>query len=178
VESTKPIEPGASCPECGTGTVTERAATPWCPACEWNLDAPEPRWWDVELGTPRMRRRLERRTRRNHAMAYRMARDQYRSLLGRPLGRSGPAGDRVVLVAVSVLLLAIPVGCLLLAAWLFTHWPFLPALVVGGLLASLAVILRPRFPRLDVGTSVLRRADAPELYALVDEVTAAAGCGC
>ncbi|MEU0550116.1 hypothetical protein [Micromonospora sp. NPDC005979] len=39
-----------ACPRCGTTTASLRDAAPWCPGCEWNLDAYDPGRREREFG--------------------------------------------------------------------------------------------------------------------------------
>ncbi|MFC0007292.1 M48 family metallopeptidase [Micromonospora siamensis] len=155
----------ATCPSCGTGTTALREAAPWCPGCEWNLDAYDP-----------ARRKREFAWGRLDRWAHRLAVGQFARLSARGLDDSGSPVARIVTMAVSVLLLA---GVLALAAtgvWLLVAFPFPNlSMLLGVVLLALAYALRPRFGRLDEHLTVLDRDRAPELFALVDEVAAAAG---
>jgi heat shock protein HtpX len=87
-----------ACPRCGEALVSEYGTTPWCGACEWNLDTFSDlrgswrwRWLD----------RIDRRT------AYRLSKRQYAELAGRPVGRRGGGAVRALLIALAVVLLAL-----------------------------------------------------------------------
>lgn len=142
---------------------------PWCPDCEWNLDAYDPGCRAPEFGWGWV-------DRRTHRIAARLNRRQYADLVGRPLESAGPGTAGVVTATASLLL---TVGVLALAGlgcWLLFAYPF-PNLAVfpGAVLVVLAVVLRPRFGRLGTDLEVLDRSHAPELHALVAEVAAAVG---
>jgi hypothetical protein len=153
----------AGCPRCHGALTRPEKGQPWCTACEWNL-----RIYDPEVVPPRGWRSLDRW---GHRLATRL--DQ--SLFAR-FGRERPGwtAARVVLTAISALLVVLNLACLGLGAWLivnqFPNWFMVP----GLLLILLAVALRPRLGR-PPHRGVLRRDEAPTLFGLVDRVCAAAG---
>lgn len=165
--TTAAVDPSL-CPRCSSATVSVKRAEPWCPRCEWDLDRYEPDRRRPEFGW----RWIDRRT---HALAYRLTRRQFTELTERTLRRRGLTAARIVTTVASVLLL---LGVLLLAAvgaWLTTYgFPSLN-LVVGVALIGMAVVLRPRFGRVDPMLGVLSRDRAPELFTLIDEVATAVG---
>ncbi|MEV4759335.1 M48 family metalloprotease [Micromonospora sp. NPDC049559] len=159
---------GETCDHCLAVTVSIQDAEPWCPHCEWNLDRYEPARRPPEFGW----RWIDRRT---HRLAYRLTRDQFDALVADGIDRRGPALARVVTIGASLLLL---VGVVLVAAfgvWLVVH--DFPSLTIPFGLAALglAVVLRPRFGRLDESAYVLDRDQTPSLFDLVDEVARAIG---
>ncbi|WP_431885369.1 M48 family metallopeptidase [Micromonospora wenchangensis] len=158
-----------TCPHCATATVSIRTAMPWCPDCEWNLDGYDPGRQAPEFGWGRV-------DRRTHRIAARLNRRQYAVLVDRPLESTGPGTAGAVTAVVSLLL---TVGVLALAGlgcWLLFAYPFPNvAVLLGVALIALAVVLRPRFGRLDAELEVLDRSQAPELHALVAQVAAAIG---
>ncbi|MGW6419473.1 M48 family metalloprotease [Streptomyces sp. NPDC055055] len=91
--------------------------------------------------------------------------------------RLGAAGG--LAAALAVMVHAVTVALLTGGLWLLVaEWGrgFLPAL--GGLMIGLAVVLRPRFQRLSRlagDRPVLRRTDAPGLFALLDEIAGHVG---
>ncbi|MEU6442290.1 M48 family metallopeptidase [Streptomyces sp. NPDC047046] len=134
----------------------------WCPACEWNIDPGEPEEED--------RREAVRRAR---------AQEFGGELLAELLGTEQTAPRREpsarLALALGLAVHALTLVVLGLAVWCLTAgWPSaLP--FVGLLLLALAWGLRPRFARVPEDAVVLRRTEAPELYALVDEIAAAVG---
>ncbi|MEU1607118.1 M48 family metalloprotease [Micromonospora matsumotoense] len=158
-----------ACPHCGAATVSIRAAMPWCADCEWNLDGFDPGRRTPEFGWAWV-------DRRTHRIAARLNRRQYAILVDRPLESAGP-GLAGMVTATAALLLVVGVLALAgLGCWLLFAYPFPNvAVVLGVALVGLAVVLRPRFGRLDADLEVLDPRRAPELHALVAEVAAAVG---
>jgi heat shock protein HtpX len=155
------------CPGCGSELARPDRGQPWCPACEWNLGV-----YDPEVVPSRGWRWLDRRA---HALAFRLDRALFAELSRERPTRPGWTLARVVLVAISALLVLLTLGCLGLGIWLvaqaFPSWPIVP----GVLLILVAVGLRPRLGRRPPRKHVLRRDRAPALFALVDRVAAAVG---
>ncbi|MDG4825698.1 M48 family metalloprotease [Asanoa sp. WMMD1127] len=157
-----------TCPRCLTTTVTLDRAAPWCPRCEWNLDAFDQDRRAPELGWRWVDRRL-------HRLAFRLAHGQYADLVKADLAQRATL-PRVVIGTVSVILLAVflalVVGGVLLIARGFPSWWLVP----GAVLLAVAWILRPRLGRLtDLDGDEITRDDAPHLFALLDEVATAVG---
>ncbi|MFD7444506.1 M48 family metallopeptidase [Streptomyces sp. NPDC059909] len=93
-------------------------------------------------------------------------------------GALGPRRDLAGVLAYVLALLVHGVTVALVVAGLLLvvlGWGQGALPVIGGLLLGFAVVLRPRFGRLPDDTPVLRRAEAPQLFALIDEVAAVAG---
>ncbi|MEG3633391.1 M48 family metallopeptidase [Micromonospora palythoicola] len=158
--------PGIDCPRCHTPTVVELDAAPWCPACEWNLEA-------YDAGRSRPVFGWVWVDRRAHRLAYRMTRQQFDRLSARPIGTTGAGSAKVLIITASVLLLAGVAAIAAIGVWLtLRSFPSL-TLLPGVILLAFAFVLRPRFGRLDPDLTVLSRQQAPELFALVDEVAAA-----
>ncbi|MBV1854899.1 M48 family metalloprotease [Catellatospora tritici] len=164
IRRAKTIAAGTPCRSCGEPVVSERDAAPWCPGCEWNLEAFDRR--RAELGW----RWVDRLTFR---WALRQTRRDYAQWTVDGLGRP----DRVTWVALQAVSLALA-GCWLLLVgaglWLsVAGWP--KGLVFGVPCLLLAYALRPRLGRLPEDSPLLTRQAAPTLYALVDRVAAAVG---
>ncbi|MEW2381875.1 M48 family metalloprotease [Micromonospora sp. NPDC047707] len=158
-----------TCPRCGKAAVSQLEATPWCPSCEWNLEA-----YDEKRSRPLFGWRwLDRRA---HHLGYRMTRRQFDRLLGRPLDATGAGAATVITTVASVVLF---LGVATLAGtgiWLVVGHPFPgPSILLAVPLLALAIGLRPRFGRLDPYAEVLSRDRAPELFGLVEEVARAVG---
>lgn len=152
-----------ACPDCGTEIRVHGRFSAWCAACEWNVDPAPP-----EESPGRLARARRARTRRyserllaelTAGRALRARRDTA-SVLAYALA--------LAVHAVTVAAVAAGIG-LLIRGW----GGF--GMVPGLLLLALAWSLRPRLPRLPEDVPVLHRADAPELFALVDEVATVVG---
>ncbi|MGW6353953.1 M48 family metalloprotease [Streptomyces sp. NPDC055092] len=153
------------CPQCGTEIRTDRRFTTWCAACDWNVDpvGPETRPGRLE----RARRRLAQR------YGERLLAEMSAGTPRRP--RRDVAGILAHAIALCVhgVTVAMAVGGALLVV---LGWGgALP--VLGAFLLALAWLLRPRFAKLPDDAPVLHRADAPRLFALIDEVAAVAPTG-
>lgn len=158
-----------ACPGCGTTTTSVREAVPWCPGCEWNLDAYDPRRREREFGWTWV-------DRWTHRLAFRATGRQFRQLVGRPLGDGGSNRARTLTAVASLLLIAAVLALAVVGAWLIVAFPFPNlAILLGVAMVGLAVALRPRFGRVDPDLEVLSRDRAPELFGLIDEVAAAIG---
>jgi heat shock protein HtpX len=156
------------CPRCSTAAVTARDAAPWCPSCEWNLDHFEPARRGPELGWLWV-------DRASHRVAWRLTAGQFTRLADGPLRRRGVHAAQVVTLTIAVLLLLFVALLAGLGLWLilydFPRFTILPGLVLLGL----AVALRPRLGGIPGEVHFLDRAEAPELWSLVDRVAAHTG---
>ena len=149
------------CPECGSRALNRPTTSPpWCIECEWNLAA----------YPPPLRGKSTRLARFSHRVAFRLNRSLYDELIAGPPPKPSWTRARVFLILVSLLLLAATltgvVGGLLL---LFGHQFGLR--IVGFFLVLIGLELRPRWPRWKVEFGIVARTDAPDLYALVDEIS-------
>ncbi|MGI5359421.1 M48 family metallopeptidase [Streptomyces sp. CA-252508] len=162
--STTTRETARRCPGCGGAVQGGGRFVVWCAGCDWNVDPAPPEEDRGRLG--KARRALARR----HG----------EQLLAEMTGGAVPAPrrDPAALAAYAIALLVHGVTVLLAAGgtwFLVTGWGR-PLMAVGVFLLALAWTLRPRPYRLpEDGTPVLARADAPELYALIDEVAGVVG---
>ncbi|MBM0234015.1 M48 family metalloprotease [Micromonospora sp. STR1_7] len=158
-----------ACPGCGARTASVRDAMPWCPGCEWNLDAYDPVRRRREFGWTWVDRWTYR-------TAFRTTREQFDRLVGRPLGTNGSGAARALTAAASLLLVAAVLALAVTGGWLIVAFPFPNLAVVPGVaMVGLAIALRPRFGRVDPDLEVLTRDRAPELFSLIDEVATAIG---
>jgi Zn-dependent protease with chaperone function len=151
------------CPECGTEIRGDSRFTVWCAACDWNVDPEEPQ---PDTG------RLERAERA-------LARRHGEQLLAEMLSGREPRPRRDA-SAVAAIALALTVHGVTLALAVGGVWCLLAGWGVAGVVAGLVLLalagaLAPRVHRLPDDRPVLFRADAPELFALVDEVAHAVG---
>jgi Zn-dependent protease with chaperone function len=131
----------------------------WCESCEWNL----------QIAVPDPARGLI--ARHEHRIVSRAAARTYDELLTSPSHRPRVTAPSMVLVTLSVVLLScvliLGIGVLWLAVAGSGFWRW-PAALTGGLLLWL---LLPRPPKLRDDVTLLSRAEAPELWRLVDEVS-------
>ena len=158
---------GQPCPTCGHPVTRPEDRLPWCSACEWNLDA-----YDPQTAVPLGWRWVSRTA---HRMAFRLGRSLVAQLSAARPERPGLTAARFVLIVVSGLLLLLSVGCLVLGAWLVVDdfpsgWT-----LVGCLLITVGVVLRPRLGRRPARKQTLRRQQAPALFGLIDRLAAAVG---
>nr|WP_042192236.1 M48 family metallopeptidase [Kibdelosporangium sp. MJ126-NF4]CTQ95282.1 peptidase M48, Ste24p [Kibdelosporangium sp. MJ126-NF4] len=155
------------CPQCDTRLAQRLTQPPWCGACEWNLSTYEP---DADI--PGGRRRL---VAFSHRMGYRLDAALFAASVGKQAARPGWNRGRVLLVAVSAVLLALVLACAGYGVRLviddFPSFGILP----GALLLLVAWGLRPRLGRYRDEWGTIDAAKAPRLHALVAEVAAAAG---
>ncbi|MFD1051513.1 hypothetical protein ACFQ1S_41180, partial [Kibdelosporangium lantanae] len=148
------------CPRCDSGLVRRVNQPVWCGECEWNLEA-----YESTRKVPLVERWV---TRLSHRVGYRLDAAFFRENVGRPLRPPGWTAARVGLLAVSVVVLALVVGCLGLGLWWivdgFPSWSLVP----GAFLVFAAWALLPRLGRVgDWGALTAR--EAPRLHALIDE---------
>ncbi|MFI1259147.1 M48 family metallopeptidase [Streptomyces netropsis] len=151
------------CPDCGAEIRRDSRFTIWCAACDWNVD---PQEQQEKQG------RLERAQRV-------LARRHGEKLLAEMLhGRALHARrDAAAVLAHAIALAVHGVTVALIAGGTFgVVWGWGGGMIPLGLfLLVVAAALRPRLPKLPEDELVLHRADAPELYALVDEVAQVVG---
>lgn len=157
----------APCPRCRSSLTTLRTLS-WCPQCEWNLAEYHPARHRPTFGW----RRLDRWA---HRSAYRANARQFAALSGRDLSTPGNLLARIATIGVSLALLT---GVLTLAAGgillVVNDFPGL-ALVPGALLILIAIVLRPRFGRLDPLVDRVTPEQAPGLFRLIGQVAEGAG---
>lgn len=151
----------SSCPRCGVEIRSDRRFTTWCTACDWNVDPQGPA--EEKRGLSRVRRRIAH---------------HYGELLFTEL-RAGKSGGRTGsgLLAYVIALTVHGLTCVLAAVgvWgLIAGWGGL-GMVFGLFFLAMAWSLRPRLNRLSDDDRVLLRDQAPELYALIDEIAVAQG---
>jgi heat shock protein HtpX len=155
------------CPECDAGLVRRARQPVWCGGCEWNLGAYEP-----DKKAPRVDRWVAGFS---HRAGYRLDAAFFSENVGKPLEPPGLTAARVGLLAVSLGILVLVVGCLGLGLWWvvdgFPSWSLVP----GAFLVFVAFALLPRFGRV-ARWGALTPKEAPQLHALVNEVCEAVGC--
>ncbi|MFD8419822.1 M48 family metallopeptidase [Streptomyces sp. NPDC059466] len=151
------------CPECGTEIRGDSRFAVWCAACDWNVDPEE------QEPDPGRLERAERALARRHG----------EQLLAEMLsGRESRPRRDVSAVTATALALTVHGFTLALAVggvWCVVAGWGGAGVVAALLLLALAWALAPRVRRLPDDRPVLFRADAPELFDLVDEVARAVG---
>ncbi|MGW5640695.1 M48 family metalloprotease [Streptomyces sp. NPDC003832] len=150
------------CPQCGAEISPDQRFAVWCAACDWNVDP----------GRPEERHGLLERARRAQA------RRHGEGLFAEMTADGGPRARRDI-AALLARAIALAVHGLTLALAVAGVWSLLsggvPGIVLGLFLLLLAWALRPCPNRLPDDAPVLRRADAPELFSLLDEIARVAG---
>ncbi|WP_405938454.1 M48 family metallopeptidase [Streptomyces sp. NBC_00726] len=157
------VEQRIQCPECGAEIRTHHGFVRWCAGCDWNVDPGQPEEPAGRLDV--LRRRLAQR--HGEAPLTEVTTGEA------PRPRRDTAGVLALALAVAVhgVTAALVVGGVLLVV---LGWGgALP--VIGAVCLIVALVLRPRFGKLPDDAPVLLRADAPELFSLVDEVAAVVG---
>ncbi|GAB3942099.1 hypothetical protein GCM10027614_28570 [Micromonospora vulcania] len=126
-----------ACPECGATTASIRDAEPWCPGCEWNLDAYDPARRRREFGWSWVDRWTYR-------LAFRETGRQFARLVGRPVDGSGAGAAAVLVTVASLLLLAAVLALAVTGVWLIVAFPFPNLAILPGIaMVGLAIALRP-----------------------------------
>ncbi|WP_371662191.1 M48 family metallopeptidase [Streptomyces sp. NBC_00280] len=165
---TEGVLESSRCPECDTGIQADSRFTKWCPACDWNVDpgGPEP----VKGRLEALRRTLAQR--HGEKLLATMSTDA--------AGEQRAPRDAYGVLAYVIALLIHGVTAVLATTGIWcvvSGWGGL-LMVPGLFLLLLGWGLRPRLNRLpkdeDNGV-VLRRPDAPELFALIDEIAEVSG---
>ncbi|MEU6224068.1 M48 family metalloprotease [Streptomyces sp. NPDC047042] len=163
----------SQCPQCGTEIQADSRFTTWCPACDWNVDPGGPEETKGRLEA--LRRTLAQR----HGEKLL---DAMSTETGTAAASQGERAHRDVYgalaYAIALLIHGVTVALFVTGIWcVVSGWGgFL--MLPGLFLLLLGFALRPRLGRLpkeeDNGV-VLRRPDAPELFALIDEIAEASG---
>ncbi|MFI9772863.1 M48 family metallopeptidase [Streptomyces sp. NPDC052415] len=144
------------CPQCGADIRADGRFTLWCAACDWNVDPQRPQ--EPEGRLERAQRALARRY--GEKLLAEVTAGQ--ALQAR---RDVPA---LLAYAIALAVHATTLVLVVAGAWfLASEWG---GLVPGVFLLLMAWALRPRVKRLPDDAPVLRRDQAPELFALLDEV--------
>lgn len=151
-----------TCPACGWSGEFETRFPAWCLSCTYGADPdfPEqPGFW---------------KRRREAAASRRNARLFARLVSAAQLRPTGPM--RVTVIGVAVLIHVTTLALFLGGLTLLLLPPVDSPWVVGGpAMMVLAWAVRPRVARLRKDARLITRADAPELFGLLDEMTALMG---
>jgi Zn-dependent protease with chaperone function len=149
----------AACPGCARSLTGDRRWPLWCPDCGWGLDDP----------TTDLKRRARRRRERMHQRVL----AEHRRILAKGPQPQGLLRAVAMTLAVVVHLFTVALAAVGMLMWLLPM-PVLLKVILSGLLLLGAWETRPRFGRL-ADRPVLRRADAPHTFALLDQACAIAG---
>ncbi|GAB3411370.1 M48 family metallopeptidase [Flindersiella endophytica] len=160
------VRAGERCPECQAPLVrSEPRFSAWCRGCDWNVDPAEQR-----------RKRPGRVARFRQRIEDRLAESLYNGLAGGPDVRTGGRLTEMSAFAIAVVVHLFTVSLLVLAGWIASMaWRNPIAWVAILLLPAIALLMRPRFGRLDDDTVLISRKSAPTLHALVDRMRAEVG---
>ncbi|MFB7593564.1 M48 family metallopeptidase [Streptomyces sp. NPDC056160] len=170
------------CPECGAEIHADNRFTIWCAACDWNVDPKdqqEKRERQEQQGARGKRGKRVRQGRLEEAR--RALAQRYGEKLHAEVTQGGAElrarRDGAAMLAYAIALAVHGVTAALLAGGVFCIvWGWGGGLVLlGVVLLAVAVALRPRLSGPPADGTVVHRADAPELYALVDEVARVVG---
>jgi Zn-dependent protease with chaperone function len=156
--------PGTSekCPQCGELLPVARNYAKWCPGCEWGLGKPdEPRKGIV-------RSRVDR-------WSARQVEALFRQVSGSAVQRPGWDLARVASYALALCVHGAYIALIALAIWLFVAVPNVVTIILGLAALFIAFELRPRLGSFRKLRNVRRRADAPHVFALLDQVAAGVG---
>jgi Zn-dependent protease with chaperone function len=156
------------CPRCAVALHSARSAQAWCPACEWNLDAFEPRRRPAELGW----RWIDRLT---HRVAYRLTARQFARLADRPIERRAYPAARILVLVAAVFLLGLVLAMFTAGIWLILYDFPRFTIVPGVVLVALAIALRPRLGKVPEDVELLDPERVPALAELVELVCAEVG---
>ncbi|MGV9348905.1 M48 family metallopeptidase [Streptomyces spiralis] len=156
-------ERSQSCPECGAEIRADSRYVAWCAACDWNVD-PE---------TPHQERNRLDRARR--ALSRRHGEKLLAEVTAGGSLRARRDASSLLAFAITLAVHGVTVALAFGGVWwLVREWGGV-GMVPGLLLLAVAWSLRPRAARLPKVDLALHRGDAPELYALVDEVARVVG---
>ncbi|GAA1608675.1 hypothetical protein GCM10009789_73920 [Kribbella sancticallisti] len=152
----------SNCPQCAHQIRVDRRYVIWCDKCDWNVhptgtdDQPLPAW----------RQRLE----------HKLADTLYRELEHGATHRPGWDAARIGAYLMSAVVLLVPVLSLLAGIALVVFYrPLWLSILLSLIPFGVAVLLRPRAYHLSSDAHIVERAQAPTLFALLDEIAAAIG---
>ncbi|MFF7215169.1 M48 family metallopeptidase [Streptomyces sp. NPDC008238] len=152
---------GRPCPQCGQRLTEDERFVVWCAACDWNVRGGNEDDEEHDGPVGALRRRLSRAY--GEELFARMTSERP----PRPGRGAAYAGAYAIAGLVHLLTLAVAGS----GVWLLvTGWRAIIPAVLGALLLGLAWLMRPRLGRMPRHGVHLRRADAPALYELLDEV--------
>lgn len=156
------------CPHCGAELARRGDGPPWCPDCEWNLDA-----WDPQVLRARGSARSERRA---HRTAFRVDTDVFAQFAGarpdRPLART-PGGT--ALIAVAVLIRVVDAALFVVGGWLLVQHHGFGTDVLGALAVVLGFVVVPRLGRMPRRRRWIGQDESPALHAVLADIAGSLG---
>lgn len=159
IMSDEPLPGTMDCPACGGRIEFDRRFAPWCAGCEWNVGAGM---------DPGPKGRLDRR---RAALARRLASGTLRGVAARSVDRPPRRSAATLLLwamALTVIAAWIALTALGVLLVLSGH---LVVVIAGAIVLLISFVSRPRFGAAPDDT--LDRAEAPETYRLLDDISAA-----
>ncbi len=154
---------GKTCPSCKKELPDSDSFPPWCPACNWNIEA-ETTFFEWK------RTALDELIDKARG---RYAKKQFEYLVTRDpdsLGKRWTLG-KVVAFALALVVNGFPLALVAAGIWLLAaNWPEVWAFVWSAVFFLGAWVFRPRVQ--SNAKRLLDRADAPRLYAFVDRIAA------
>lgn len=153
------------CPECGVEVRTDARFTTWCVACDWNVDPDGPTEASGRLDKAR------------RAVARRYGERLLADVADGGTPRAGRDASSLLAYAIACGVHGVTAVLLAAGLWCVVSGWGSAAMVLGLFFLLLAWTLRPRLSRLPQDDVILRRADAPVLYELLDEIALVAGTG-
>ena len=157
-------ESRTTCPECGARLQHDPGFTVWCDRCDWNVDPYPPDTEELDL-VARVEQRMERR------FGQRLYAELATGVPLRPHRDAASVMAQVLAVGVHASTLAL----VAIGIWFVFGGMGFAIAGLGVLMLVIAFVLRPRFGKFPEHALTLDRAEAPELFGLVDEVARAAG---
>ncbi|MFF4834007.1 M48 family metallopeptidase [Streptomyces sp. NPDC001315] len=151
------------CPGCGAEIRVDSRFTTWCAACDWNVDPARPEEQPGRLAGAQ------------RALARRYGEKLLAEVAAGGTLRARRDASSVLAYTVALVVHGMTLALAAGGIWFLVKGWGGAGMVPGVFLLALAWSLRPRTPRLPEDVPLLRRADAPALFALVDEVAREAG---
>src|SRR5438105_2973337 len=142
-----------TCPECSETLANPESGTPWCPACQWNLDV-----FDPVILPPRGWKWIERR---GHDLAFRLDKSLLREYTEREPTPPGWTRAHVFLVAFSAFLTLLSLGAIGAGITLIAGEHQSMGWVFAGIgLIAFGLMSRPRLGRAPKRKDRITRAQA------------------
>jgi hypothetical protein len=148
------------CPRCGASIVHDRAFTPWCAACDWNVDAGF-----------RPREKPSRMARIYSSLGRRFGESLFQQVRATPVTRPRFTVSRAAADAIAVVVIAVGIGMAAAGVWMVVFSGMLFVAAMGAVVLFAVFVGRPRFAERPERT--VTRADAPTLYELADRIAEA-----